>query len=162
MYNLNEISGGDNTIPKEIMKILVKIMELVAVELMVLMVMKWWWMVWWHFQTWWWTWTPRSIDGDGGYGDGRGSGGDGNGGYDEVKERITVMITVVIKAMIAVKMVVLCGIIVLHLPWSHGELRWLVTRITSNKLFTPGDKGTEEAGTARWKNAIWLTVLLSP
>lgn len=40
MYNLNEISGGDNTIPKEIMKILVKIMELVTVELMVLMVMK--------------------------------------------------------------------------------------------------------------------------
>ena len=33
------------------------------------------------------------------------------------------MITVVKKAMIAVKMVVVCGIIVLHLPWSHGELR---------------------------------------
>lgn len=40
MYNLNEISGGDNTVPEEIMKILVKIMELITVELMVLVVMK--------------------------------------------------------------------------------------------------------------------------
>lgn len=78
--------------------------------------------MWWYFQKSWWTWTPRSVDGDSGYGDGGGSSGDGNGGYGEVKERITVMITVVIKAMIEVKMVVLCGIIVLHLTWSHGEL----------------------------------------
>ena len=40
MYNLNEISGGDNTVHEEIMKILVKIMELITVELMVLVVMK--------------------------------------------------------------------------------------------------------------------------
>lgn len=33
------------------------------------------------------------------------------------------IVTVVIKAMIAVKMVVLCGIIVFLPPWSHGELR---------------------------------------
>lgn len=161
IYSLKEISRGDNTKLEEIMKILVKVMELVTVELMVLTVMKWWWRVWWYFQKSWWTpWlgTPRSIDGDSGYGDGGGSSGDGNGGYGEVKERITVMITVVIKAMIEVKMVVLCGIIVLHLTWSHGELWWLVTRITSNQLFTPGDKGIEEAGIARWKNALWLTV----
>ena len=40
MYNLNEISGGDNKIPEEITKVLVKIMDLVTVELMVLVVMK--------------------------------------------------------------------------------------------------------------------------
>ena len=40
MYNLNEISGGDNKIPEEITKVWVKIMDLVTVELMVLVVMK--------------------------------------------------------------------------------------------------------------------------
>ena len=39
-YSLQEISGGDNIILEEIMKILVKVMELVTVELMVLTVTK--------------------------------------------------------------------------------------------------------------------------